>query len=283
MEQRTPGTRRIEDMPRGGYNASWLDRHLQTDVLEYTDRYDVPDELKQRVIDSLDHLGSVRGLHEKNAHMALSVVSGIEAPKILELGAGHGRLSEQIVRMHPTAQMTVSDLDPTSVHNIAGGPLGSNPRVRTKVIDASAISEPDDSYDLVIFASSFHHLPPKIASRAIAEATRVGRTFLVIDIKRPSAIPLALISAVALLAGALTSARSKARAFIHDGRISWLRSYSRAAFTALGTAADPAMVTEFLSPNDRLPSSIAIAYSRPTDADETLGPRAVSCPSTKSS
>lgn len=267
MEQRTPGTMEIKDMPRGGYDASWLDRHLQTDVLEYTDRYDVPDELKQRVIDSLDHLGSVRGLHEKNARTALSLVSGIEAPKILELGAGHGRLSEQIVRMHPAARVTVSDLDPISVQNIASGPLGSNSRVRTKVIDASAISEPDDSYDLMIFASSFHHLPPKVASRAIAEATRVGRTFLVIDLKRPSAIPLALLSAAALVIGALASPRSKARAFLHDGRISSLRSYSPTAFTSLGSAADPAMVTEFLDHSDLLPSSIVVAYSRPIEGD----------------
>lgn len=267
MEQRTPGTMEIEHMPRGGYDASWLDRHLQTDVLEYTDRYDVPDELKQRVIDSLDRLGSVRGLHEKNAQMALSLVSGIEAPRILELGAGHGRLSEQIVRMHPAAQVTVSDLDPISVQNIASGTLGSNPRVRTKVIDASSISESDHSYDLVIFASSFHHLPPKVASQAIAEATRVGRKFVVIDIKRPSTIPLALISAMSLLVGALASPRSKARAFIHDGRISSLRSYSPTAFTSLGAAADPAMVTEFLDHSDLLPSSIVVAYSRPVTSD----------------
>jgi hypothetical protein len=36
----------MAQMPRGGPNASWLDRRLQTDALEYTDRYDIPDEVK---------------------------------------------------------------------------------------------------------------------------------------------------------------------------------------------------------------------------------------------
>ncbi|VBA61125.1 hypothetical protein LAUMK41_04498 [Mycobacterium attenuatum] len=40
-------------MPRGGPDASWLDRRLQTDGLEYTDRYDVSDETKQYVVTAL--------------------------------------------------------------------------------------------------------------------------------------------------------------------------------------------------------------------------------------
>jgi len=40
------------------------------------------------------------------------------------LGAGHGKLSEQILRRHPGARVTVSDLDPKSMANIAAGSLG---------------------------------------------------------------------------------------------------------------------------------------------------------------
>ena len=36
-------TRDIVSMPRGGPDASWLDRRLQTDRLEYLDRDDVDD------------------------------------------------------------------------------------------------------------------------------------------------------------------------------------------------------------------------------------------------
>ena len=46
-------TRDIVSMPRGGPDASWLDRRLQTDRLEYLDRDDV-DDLKRKVIQALD-------------------------------------------------------------------------------------------------------------------------------------------------------------------------------------------------------------------------------------
>lgn len=93
----------IARMPRGGPDASWLNRRFQTDMLEYTDRYDVPDELKQQVITELDRMGTRRGMHQKNARYALDLVADITAPRILELGAGHGKLSAKILDLHPTA------------------------------------------------------------------------------------------------------------------------------------------------------------------------------------
>jgi hypothetical protein len=83
----------ITQMPRGGPNASWLDRRLETDVLEYTDRYDIRDEVKQTMITALDRMGTRTGQHEKYARMALDVVADISHPRVLELGAGHGKLS----------------------------------------------------------------------------------------------------------------------------------------------------------------------------------------------
>lgn len=61
----------IAAMPRGGFNASWLDRHFQTDELEYLDRGDVPNEVKQKIITMLDRFGALFGLHEKDARTAL--------------------------------------------------------------------------------------------------------------------------------------------------------------------------------------------------------------------
>jgi hypothetical protein len=130
----------IAQMPRGGPTASWLDRRLPTDALEYTDRYDIPDEVKQTVISELDRVGSRTGQHEKHARMALQLVADFPKPRVLELGAAHGQLSAKILELHPTATVTVSDLDPTSVANIANGELGAHPRVRTHVVDATAIA-----------------------------------------------------------------------------------------------------------------------------------------------
>lgn len=59
----------VASMPRGGPDASWLDRRLQTDVLEYTDRYDIPDDVKQKVITALDRIGTRTRQHgEERAH-----------------------------------------------------------------------------------------------------------------------------------------------------------------------------------------------------------------------
>ena len=186
----------LAEMPRGGPQASWLDRRLQTDIAEYTDRYDIPDTVKQQVVSELDRLGTRRGFHEKFARRALEQVAGIAEPRILELGAGHGKLSQEILRTDPTARVTVSDLDPKSVANIAAGPLGGDSRAEVRVIDAAAIDAPDQSFDLVVFAQSFHHLPPELAVRAIAEATRVGGKFLVIDLRRLPAPLLAVFPAL---------------------------------------------------------------------------------------
>lgn len=235
----------IGTMPRGGPNASWLDRHMQTDILEYIDRYDVSDEIKQIVISELDR----QNWHEDNARTALALVADIDHPRILELGAGHGKLSAEILELHPTATVTITDLDPTSVASIAAGPLGTHPRARTQVVDATDIDAPENSYDLVVFAMSFHHLPPTLACRAIAESTRISTKLLVIDLARLPTPALPLIPLLGLLIaapGALRKGPLTILPFLHDAIISMLRAYRPQALIALAEAAAPAIQVEFL-------------------------------------
>jgi ubiquinone/menaquinone biosynthesis C-methylase UbiE len=254
----------IATMPRGGPDASWLDRRFETDALEYLDRDDVADEVKQKVISMLDRMGTLTNQHENYARAALSVVADIPNPRILELGAGHGKLSAQILKLHPTAAVTVSDLDPTSVANIAAGDLGHHPRARTQVVDATAIDAADGSYDLVVFALAFHHLPPAVATRAIAEATRVAKRFLVIDLKRRSPLATLLFPVLTLPLSLVLLPWSWIRPGLHDGFISALRAYSPSAMEALGRAADPRMNIEMLpSPARFGPPSLTVVFSRP--------------------
>jgi ubiquinone/menaquinone biosynthesis C-methylase UbiE len=254
----------IATMPRGGPDASWLDRRFETDALEYLDRDDVADELKQKVIGMLDRIGTLTKQHEKYARTALDVVVDIPNPRILEIGAGHGKLSAQILELHPTATVTVSDVNPNSVANIAAGELGKHPRARTQVVDATAIDAPDDSYDLVVFALAFHHLPPAVACRAIAEATRVGKRFLVIDLKRRSPLAMMLFPVLTLPLNLALLPWSWIQPGLHDGIISTLRAYSPSAMEALGRAADPEMNIEVLPSPTRLGMpSLTVLFSRP--------------------
>jgi SAM-dependent methyltransferase len=228
----------IDRMPRGGPDASCLDRLLQTDRLEYLDRDSTGDaaleDTKRGVIRALEWAGELFGNTENFARIALDEVADVADPKILELGAGHGSLSRKLLEWHPTAELTVTDIDPSSVATMAASGLGEDPRATVRAMDASAIDAPDAYFDLAVFALSFHHLPPSTASRVIAEGTRAADKLVIIDLPRPPA-PLHLVQLATMLP--LTPFIP----FVHDGFISSLRTYSPSALRALAEHADPAI------------------------------------------
>lgn len=230
----------IEHMPRGGPDASCLDRMLQTDRPEYLDRDDVDEARKRSVIRALEWTGEFFGNHEKFAAIALDLVADVADPRILELGAGHGSVSRKLLENHPTAHVTVTDVDPVSVADMAAGDLGRHRRAVVREMDATAIDAADASFDLAIFALSFHHLPPAQASRVFAEGTRAAHKLLIIDLPRPPA-PLHLLRLATMLPLAPVVP------FLHDGVISSLRCYSPSALRALAAHADPAITVELRS------------------------------------
>jgi SAM-dependent methyltransferase len=227
----------IERMPRGGPDASCLDRLLETGRQEYLDRDDVDPGIKRGVVRALDRTGEWFGNHQKFAHIALDEVADVPDPKILELGSGHGALSAKLLEMHPTARLTVTDVEPDSVAAIAAGEFGENPRVTVREMDATAIDAEDGAFDLAVFALSFHHLPPTAAARVFAEGTRAAHKLLIIDLPRPPA-PLHLLRLATMLPFAPFVP------FVHDGVISSLRAYSPSALRALAAHADPAIEIE---------------------------------------
>ena len=227
----------IAAMPRGGPDASCLDRLLQTDRPEYLDRDSVeaPDEaLKRSVIRALDWTGEVFGNHDRFAQIALDEVADVADPRVLELGAGHGKLSRRLLDWHPTARLTVTDVDEESVRTIAVGELGQHPRATVRTLDATAMDAGDGEFDLAVFVLSFHHLAPEAAARVFAEGTRVATRLLIVDLPRPPA-PLHLLRLATMLPFAPLVP------FVHDGVISSLRAYSPSALRALAAHADPAI------------------------------------------
>jgi SAM-dependent methyltransferase len=220
----------LAGMPRGGPHASWLDRMLETDRPEFLDRDDVDVHLRRAVMTTLERLGSLFGEHLRNAQLVLDEVAEVADPRILELGAGHGALSRRLLEQHPTARVTVSDVDPESVAAMAASDLGRHPRAEVRTIDATAIEAADGAFDVAVFAMSFHHLPPPLAMRVLAEATRVASLLVIVDLPRPPA-PLHLIRLATMVPLA------PFWPFAHDGLISSLRSYSPSAFRELATRA----------------------------------------------
>ena len=224
----------IDRMPRGGPAASCLDRLLETDRLEYLDRDDVDAKTKRRVIRALEWTGNVFGNTENFARIALDEVADVPDPRILELGAGHGALSRSLLENHPTAELTVTDVDPLSVRAITAGELGEHSRATVRAMDATAIDAADGYFDLAMFVLSFHHLPPAQASRVIAEGTRAATKLLIIDLPRPPS-PLHVLRLATMMPFA------PCLPFVHDGVISSLRTYSPAALRALAEHADPSI------------------------------------------
>lgn len=222
----------IEGMPRGGPDASWLDRRLETQRLEYIDRDDAGRK-KRAAIRSLDRMGRLFGLHKTIAGIVLEEVRDVVEPRILELGSGHGGLSRTLLSIHPGVRLTVTDVDPALVAAIGAGDLGSHPRATVRVMDATAIDAPDGAFDLAVFALSFHHLPPLPAARVFAEGTRVAAKLVIIDLPRPRPA-LHILRLAHMLPLAMF-------AMTHDGVISSLRAYSRSALLALARHADPAI------------------------------------------
>jgi SAM-dependent methyltransferase len=227
----------IDRMPRGGPDASCVDRLLQTDRPEYLDRDDVDDSIKRSVIRALEWTGEFFGNTEKFARIVLDEVADVPDPKILELGSGHGGLSRKLLEWHPTAELTITDIEAASVAAIAASELGEHQRATVLAMDATAIDAADGHYDLAVFAFSFHHLPPSLASRAFAEGTRVASKLVIIDLPRPpSALHILRLAAMLPLAPVVP--------FVHDGVISSLRTYSPSALRALAAHADPAIEVE---------------------------------------
>jgi SAM-dependent methyltransferase len=233
--------RDIDRMPRGGPDASCVDRLLQTDRLEYLDRDSDGDaELESRkrsVIRALEWTGDVFGNTERFARIALDEVADVPDPKILELGAGHGGLSRKLLEWHPTAELTVTDVEAASVKAITAGDLGEDTRATIREMDATAIDAADGHFDLAVFVLSLHHLPPPLAAKVLAEGTRAADKLLIIDLPRPpSPLHILRLAAMAPFAPWIP--------LIHDGMISSLRTYSPSALRALAAHADPSIDIE---------------------------------------
>ena len=217
----------IDAMPRGGPDASWLDRRLETGCAEYFDGVfgsDVDERIKRRSLEWTGDVFTVFKNHERFAYIALEEIADVPDPRILELGAGHGGLSRKLLEQHPTARVTVTDIDPTSVVNIAAE-LGSHPRAAVEAVDATEIDCPDQYFDLAVSALTFHRLSPPQACAVIAEGTRVADKLLIIDVARlPSVLHIAQLA---------TFVPFLAIPVVHDGFISSLRAYSASALQAL--------------------------------------------------
>lgn len=122
------------------------------------------------------------------ARIRSSVIAALELRpglRILELGAGPGRLAIQIKRGQPEVEVDAIDVDPSMVaraqRNAAGLDIAFRAADMTCLPDAGC-------YDRVYSTMVFHHLAPAAKVAALATARRLLRPdghFVVADFGRP--------------------------------------------------------------------------------------------------
>jgi SAM-dependent methyltransferase len=129
------------------------------------------------------------------AHLA-GVVADLAPGAVLELAAGTGIVTRELVRAVPQARITATDLNAAMVAWAAERITGPD----WQVADAQSLTFPDSSFDVVVCQFGVMFFPDK--PRAFAEAGRVLRPggtllFTAWDTVETSDFPAALVESIA--------------------------------------------------------------------------------------
>lgn len=104
------------------------------------------------------------------------------AEHILEVGAGPGFVTEQLLALAPNARVTALDNDPEMIQR-ARTLLGDHPRVGHLEASVTETGLPDRSVDACYARLVFQHLPdPQAAALELFRLTRAGGTVTVLDV-----------------------------------------------------------------------------------------------------
>ncbi len=124
------------------------------------------------------------------ARMRASVIEAMDLQpgmRLLELGAGSGRLAIEIKRAKPEVTINAVDFDGSMVARSRRNAAKAGVEIEFHEGDMTRL--PDlGTFDRVYSTMVFHHLSPEAKQEALADARRVlrpGGNFVVVDFSRP--------------------------------------------------------------------------------------------------
>src|SRR5437764_251571 len=116
-------------------------------------------------------LGQAQVLGKLRKLLGRDVDRGFE--RSLEIGAGTGYFSLNLLQTGVVRQATCTDISPGMIRTLGANAERLSLTVRTARADAEALPFPSESFDLVLGHAVLHHLPD--LPRAFAEFHRVLR------------------------------------------------------------------------------------------------------------
>lgn len=96
--------------------------------------------------------------------------------EVLEIGAGRGWTSRQILETHPQVELTATDIDPRHQKYFEGLREIYGRRLKAREANVLKLLFDRDAFDVVIAINVLHYLQPYGVQKAVQEIIRVTRS-----------------------------------------------------------------------------------------------------------
>jgi ubiquinone/menaquinone biosynthesis C-methylase UbiE len=110
----------------------------------------------------------------------LGILRGIQPREVLDIGSGRGAFLWPLLDALPGLPVTAVDRLPHRVADIETVRRGGVRQVSAREMDATTVEFEDSRFDLVTLLEVLEHIPD--AGRALAEACRVARRFVILSV-----------------------------------------------------------------------------------------------------
>jgi ubiquinone/menaquinone biosynthesis C-methylase UbiE len=109
--------------------------------------------------------------------------------RLLEIGAGSGAMTAQLLAAQPGLRAVATDFDPQMVAAARKNLAGFGDRAETRQADATALPFPDGQFDIVLSCGMLHHIGDwRAALSEVARVLRPGGRLIGYDITASPAV-----------------------------------------------------------------------------------------------